>query len=432
MSSDLEARLLASIPSVEAFENLDRRGLSAGSFQHYRPMFQYISEVVREHRHLPRLRDLKATFNVPDWVQRKPEEFDWLVQEFESLNTARRVQEIVDNVVETAAENPQLMVLELIRRLGGIAVGDHRRMSVTDSSAAARMEAYARAVPQNGMMAGIPTGLSYFDSFCQLGWLAGELIGVVARTYIGKSWILFYFGVLAWKAGYRVLFLTPELTVPEAEARFDGLVCGSAGVEIKVSELYRGYLPTEAQKVLAAQISSRQDWVTMSSAEGSPLTLAELPRLIRQHRPQLLLVDGLPHIGTGEKRAQLWEQIKDVAYGLKNVAVGCDLPIIVAHQANRQAHNAAKPPGLHEISFGDALAQACDRVLALARPAQGKLLTVTIQKFRKGEPAAGGVPLHFDPDRGQIHELVEGARGTGAKGAADESREGASAPLPIP
>jgi len=91
MSADLEARLLASLPTVEAFAALGEQGIGAGSFHHWRALYEYIAELVGEHHHLPRLRDLKATFNLPDHIKRQPEEYDWLLLEFQRLTLAQQV-----------------------------------------------------------------------------------------------------------------------------------------------------------------------------------------------------------------------------------------------------------------------------------------------------------------------------------------------------
>jgi replicative DNA helicase len=434
MTKDLEARLLASLPSVEAFEGLSDQGIRPEAFIHHRPLYNYIAELVREHRHLPRLRDLKAVFNLPAWVERKPHEFEWLVSEFQRLATAREVQDIVERGVEQYGDDPDALVNTLIRNLSTIASQQGKQISVTDSSAEARFKRYAEKAPPAGVILGIPTGLSYFDAQVRLGWLPGELIGVIGRTYLGKSWMLLYHGVRAWQNDKRVLFLTPELTVEEAEARFDGLVCGLHDIPVSVTELYRGFYPTEAQKALASETAKRANWTTLSSATGKPFGLQDIPRLLRQFQPDLLLIDGLPHMVMMAKgRQSAWEQMLEVSYGLKDIAVGSEIPIMVAHQANRAAHNTARPPGLHEIYMGDSFAHACDRVLVLSQPkSRPNELKITIQKFRKGKPLQGGISLDFDPDRGVIREHTATADGPGSDGEGAEEGEGASAEVLIP
>lgn len=423
MSGDLEARLLASLPSIEAFESLGEQGIGPASFSHWRPMYDYIDQVVRDNQHLPRLVDLKATFNLPDHIRREPHEYDWLLQEFRRLTLAQQVQGLLDRVIETYGEQPEELVPQLVRELTALGgTRGQQSASTTDARSSARMEGYAALAEgqSEGFMHGIPTGYSYFDAKARLGWLPGELIGIVARPYVGKSWLLVWHGALAWQAGYRVLMLSPEMVVEEAEARFDAVLAGLRGVPVSVTELYRGFRPSAALHALAAEVSKRGDWVTLDTAGGRPFKLGQIPRLIATHRPDLLLVDGLPLVGAEGGRGQaLWEQIKDLSYGLKDIAVGAHIPIIVTHQATRGAHDTKKPPGLHEIAFGDAFGQACDKVLVLSRTMEEERRRMTIQKFRKGAPMQGGVELIFDPEHGKIREAVDddedlptGANGT--------------------
>jgi len=407
MSRELEARLLASVPSIGHFQRLEELGIGEEIFEHYGAMYHYIAEVVRDHNHLPRLIDLKATFNIPDLVQRKPEEYQWLLDEFLRLTTVQRIQDIMDTSVEQHGENPNELLPALIRGLTRLQLPNQRGVNVTDQSALTRLDRYEQLqATTGGIMVGIPTGINYFDVQCGLGWMPGELIGIIGRLYIGKSWMLIYFGVVAWMFGKRILFISPEMPDNEAEARFDALVYGFHNIPVDIGDLYRGIKPTPTQRDLATKLAERANWITMCSAEGHPFRLGEIPRFIRQYNPDVVLIDGLLLVGPDGRGLQAWEQIKELSYGLKNIAVGSEIVIIVAHQANRSAQNTARPPGLHEIYMGDAFAQACDRVIVLSRPSTSNdKLRLTVQKFRKGQPLQRGADFEFLPGKGRIREL---------------------------
>jgi len=436
MSKELEARLLASVPSIGHFQHLQELGISQDSFHFYGPMYHYIGQIIREHNHLPRLLDLKATFNVPDHVQRKPEEYEWILEEFLKLTIVQRIQDLMDQNVELYGEDPRDLVPALIKDLTKLQIPDQRSASITDQSALHRLEQYRELQRQTGgLLVGIPTGIRYFDTQYQIGWMPGELIGIIGRLYIGKSWLLIYFGALAWIFGKRVLFISPEMPKEEAEARFDTLVCGLHNVPIDITDLYRGFKPSPAQEEVLKKVAAKANWITLSSDEGHPFRLGEIPRLARQYNPDVILIDGLLLVGADTK-AQPWEQIKDLSYGLKNLAVGSNIVIIVAHQANRGAQNTAKPPGLHEIYMGDAFGQACDRVIVLSKPTKPPdALRLTIQKFRKGQPLHSGTDFEFLPGLGKVRELSEDSRAAnrdGDHGGNIQERAGDEDLLPIP
>ena len=413
MLKDLEARLLASIATADQFSLMRQAGITAESFSHYRQLFTFISQSLETNGKVPRLLDIKETFRLPEAVVRRQEEFQYLLGEFSRLRLAQQIQETLDSTVQAHGEQPQELLGALLSSLMGIQnVSSQTQSSITDHSMVERLERYKKAQSErSGRLRGLPTGLSYFDDEVGLGWLPAELIGLIGRTYIGKSWMLIYFGVMAWQFGATVLFLSPEMSIEETEARFDSLIFAKNDIPIETSDLYRGYAPSEDAHRLAEKIAAKAGWYTYSSVEGGGFDLAAISKLVQLHNPQLVLIDGLPLLGSGAgHRQQVWESIMTLSYGLKNLAIAKQVPLIVSHQATRSAHNTARPPGMHEVAYGDAFGQACDRVLALSRPhveqGEEELLRVTVQKFRKGRPHYAGIDLAFSPERGKIHEFV--------------------------
>lgn len=403
MSKDLEGRLLASVPTIGHFQALEEQGISIDSFKFYGPMYRYMNDIIKDHNHLPRLIDLRATFNIPDHVQRKPEEYQWLLEEFLSLSIIERIQGVMDSDIEKFGDTPRELLPALIKDLTSLSIPSQHSASVTDTSALSRIQKYEDKITDE-MITGIPTGIRYFDADYGLGWMPGELIGIIGRIYIGKTWLLLYHGVIAWLARKRVLFISPEMPEEEAECRIDTVICGQLGVNINVNDLYRGYKPNEEQKNIFKMMAERGDWITLCSDEGRPFSLGQMLRYVKQFSPDILLIDGLLLVGTERRGSSGWEQAKDLSYGLKNLAVGSNISIIVAHQANRNARDTGKPPSLDEIYMGDSLGQAADRIVVLSQPKKDNSLKVTIQKFRKGKPDHQGGNFDFDPERGIIRE----------------------------
>lgn len=421
MKSDLEARLLASVRTAEDFQRLKEAGLDE-AFEHYGPMHRHIERMVELHGKVPRLLDLKETFNLPDVVTRSGDEFEFLIREASQIWLVRGIQNLLDKNVTEHGDDPDDLLDNLVRDLSGLKKMPSTQLSMTDRSMSARMARYEQKAHEPKAQ-GIRTGIRYFDEKVRLGWQPGELIGVVGRTYVGKSWMLLFFGLMAWQFGRRVVFVSPEMSIEETEARFDGLLMARHDIKVEVSQLYRGYVPSGEMKALADEVARSQQWITYASSEEGRFGLAELGRVIGEHRPDILLVDGLPLLESGNKRQQIWESIKELSYGLKNLAVRHNLAIVISHQATRRAHNVARPPGLHEVAYGDAFVQACDRVLALSRPQHDEAtLRITVQKFRRGRPHQGGIDFDFDPEKGQIHEHIP--VDAGEPGSIDSTGEG--------
>lgn len=438
MLSELEARLLASIRNAEDFEQLQRLGIGEKDFPDWQPVYRYIKKILEEHGAVPRLRDLKDTFNLPASVVRDSKEFPFLIKDFRRMTVARQLQGMLDEKVEKFGEDPEALIDELQVGLATLQQTDKAQMSVTDRTMGQRMDIYAQKARllKSGQPMGIPTGISFFDDKVRIGWLPGELVGVVGRTYVGKSWLLMFFGIMAWQSGQRVLFISPEMSVEETEARFDALMFAKNDSAMETSSLYRGHVPNEQHRELARGVSQHERWYTYASTEEGGFNLAHVSSLAKKWRSQVIVIDGLPLLESGGRQKQMWETIKDLSYGLKRLAVSLNTTILVSHQATRSAHNVGRPPGLHEIAYGDAFSQACDRILALSKPASKdhqNVLRLTIQKFRKGQTLPGGVDFHFAPEKGEIHELLPGdSSGSGADGDALPAGEGAGGEVSLP
>lgn len=432
MRVDLEARLLASLRDQADFDRLKAIGIKASSFEHYRSLYDHLVLMLETIGKVPRLLDIKEQFHLPPTVTRDRKEFDFIIGEVERFHSVSSIQKVIDSTVADNDGDPSILIDNLIKNLGNVRPTASTQLSITDSSMNRRMEHYEIMAHDPGS-AGILTGISYFDEEIGIGWKPGELIGIVGRTYIGKSWLLLYFGVMAWQTGKRVLFVSPEMSIEETEARFDGLIMAKNDLVIDVSKLYKGYVPSQQMKDVAARVAASDRWITYACSDEGRFGLGELARLIQQHHPDILIVDGLPLLESGNKRQQMWESIKDLSYGLKRLAVRSNIAILISHQANRSAHNTARPPGLHEISLGDAFAQACDRLLALSRPVQQEnILRVTVQKFRKGRPHHQGVDFTFEPERGKIHEYVPTDVGELRSDDYEGDGDGAGAELSFP
>ena len=410
MSIELEARLLAAIRTPTDFERLAQLSITEADFPNSKPLYHYIRQMIEQYGKVPRLVDLRDTFNLPASVKRDPTEFNYLLEEYRRTVVAKNLQEIIDKTAQEHGEDPDALLDALITRSSALQRGAATHMSVTDGSMPDRLAGYATVADTYGKIRGVPTGMMYFDDMIGLGWLPGELVGIVGRLYVGKSWMLMYFGIIAWQAGERVLLLSPEMPLEEAEARFDALILAKHDMGLDTTQLYRGFKPSEKVQAVGKQIAASGRWFTYDSTAEGGFGLSSIAALTQRHRASVVLIDGLPLLESAASgRRQVWETIKDLSYGLKRIAVQLGAVVIITHQATRSAHNSARPPALHEISFGDAFAQACDRVLALSRPVTPPdVLRITVQKFRKGRPHTSGIDFKFDPQKGDIHELVSG------------------------
>ena len=119
----------------------------------------------------------------------------------------------------------------------------------------------------------------------------------------------------------------------------------------------------------------------------------------------------------------MWEQSHSLFYGLKNLSLSFNIPIVVSTQATREASDTSEFPTPTAVAFGDALIRAADVVIAMRKPETDKseisLETydnrkiyrlidrqrdIKFQKYRDGDLPVYQFSLKWDVVKGLIQE----------------------------
>jgi len=281
---------------------------------------------------------------------------------------------------------------------------DRSHLSYTDRDAIKRADDFAdRMIKANQERTlGIPTGITVFDKVTG-GWMPGQLASIIGRLNEGKSWLLMFFCIEAYKSGSSILFLSPEMTVQETELRFDTLLSQS----FRNTDLTLGRQTIDVQeyKAFLEELQERSDWITYDSIPGGkPFTLSSIQALTNLHKPDVLAIDGIPLIADELGAEQSWQKMINVGYGLKGIAINYGVVVLSTSQATRESADKGIPK-LHQISYGDALAQACDKVIGIHKVSPTKV-KMSMPKNRGGK-VIGEFYIHFDVDVGKISMLEE-------------------------
>ena len=85
-----------------------------------------------------------------------------------------------------------------------------------------RLREYEKRKNVKGLL-GITTGLDELDNFTN-GWLPEDLVTIVGRTNEGKTWLLLFFLVAAWRSGKRILLYSGEMGKTEIGFRIDTIM----------------------------------------------------------------------------------------------------------------------------------------------------------------------------------------------------------------
>lgn len=232
---------------------------------------------------------------------------------------------------------------------------------------------------------GITTGIPELDE-CLHGWMPEDFVSIVGRTNEGKSWVLIFFLVMAWKAGKRVLLYSGEMGDNTVGWRFDtfhshfsnsGLMQGREDMK-----LYERYIEGLEQSEVPFII------VTPKRLGNKKLDIPTLHSLIERYKPDIVGIDQLSLMDDYRKNKGDQQRIQytHVSEDLYATSEKYQIPILAPVQANRDAkkkRDSEAAPELEDISESDGVGQNATRVVSIRQ--YDNILKIVIKKNRYGK-----------------------------------------------
>ena len=392
---ELERTVISHMVSdPRVYLQLRERGLARESFLSAVEQYDFIHDYQSQYSKLPSIDTLDSMFTGFSVNGNVDKEFaaDLLLQR----QTQRDVERILLEGISLLKKGETTGAIEyLTATLQGLRRPIKMSFGFTDAEAPKRVDQVLKRKELTKLMGGtfaLPQ-LKYVD--------AGMMVGIIGRTGVGKSWMLAKLCVDAYSKGKRVLFISPEMTRAEVEARWDALVSKTFTVEA----LTEGTVPIAAYKEWTETVAGRSDWITFDSHYGEVFSPESISRLVLEYNPDIVAIDGVslvaPQAGMGAGGDRGWEGVKEISYALQNLAVTRKVIVIATQQANRGGAEGTTP-GLHHIAYGDAFGQACSVVLSMGMHENEKLKYLSVIKIRNARGIAGTTEIAFRPEEGVI------------------------------
>ncbi len=255
-----------------------------------------------------------------------------------------------------------------------------------------------------GGTVGIPTGVKAIDYSYRTGMAPGHLIVVIGWSGRGKSWWTAYLAVQAWRAGFRPMIVSMEMS-PETMRDRIYTVMGEG--RFKNSDLVRGNIDISKFDEFGKQeMDSRPGFIVVSSEGHSSVTPNMIQAKIEQHKPDIVIVDYHQLIDDNEKSNDVVKRNMNVSRQLKRLATSNGIPVVDITAATAEEQSDRKdPPMLHHVAWSKAIEYDADMAMAVHKEPDSESMEIVCRKNRHGSMFA--LWLNWDIDSGVITETFD-------------------------
>lgn len=246
-----------------------------------------------------------------------------------------------------------------------------------------------KRVQNRGELSGVTTGFTDLNSLLG-GFQKSDLVLLAARPSMGKTALAVNLAVNAAKAGKKVAMFSLEMSKTQIGQRIL-----ASFAQMNLSSLFKGELEglDLVNLITASNELSKYSLHIDDTAAISLIELkAKLRRLKMEEGLDLVVVDYLQLMTTGERIENRVQEISQISKGLKAIAKELDVPVLALSQLSRALEQRPdKRPKLSDLRESGAIEQDADIVMFLYRDyvynketENPNLAEVIVSKHRNG------------------------------------------------
>ena len=300
--------------------------------------------------------------------------------------------------------NLQTELLSLGRLVGGA-----QDLDLTDiDSASKHFEEVLHRSDKKGGSPGIPTGIKAIDASYVTGMAPGHLIVAIGWPGRGKTWATGWIAVNAWKAGFKPMIVSLEMS---PENMRDRLYTVMGEGMFRASDLSRGRVNVDDFRSWGKKNFADKDGFIIVSPEGSSeVTPNMVQAKIDQHKPDLVICDYHQLFMDNKRSDNMTQRAMNLSRELKMLATSNQIPVIdITAATMSDSHSQDDPPMLSQVAWSKAIEYDADMAFAVHRhsvdsaPGDPAVIEIISRKNRHGGDF--GCMIEWDIDRGVIKEI---------------------------
>lgn len=374
--------------------------LQSDMFMDYENEFNFINDFYNKYGKVPDKETFLShfkEFNIIDVNESDKYLVDKLSEEYLYYKTVPVVQEVAQ-LLKTNSDDAVNYLLTQLPNLTNIQKTEG--IDIIQNSISRLEEYKSKLAGQNKSY--ITTGFEELDDLFK-GFARGEeLVVLFARIGQGKSWILNKMLASAWKVGYNVGLISPEMSANKIGYRFDTLVEHLSnkklnwGDKIDNYEEYLNNLKSNTNKYI----------VTIPQDFNKKITVSKIKTFCQRNKIDILGIDGITYLTDerykkGDNRTTM---LTNISEDLMSLSLELKIPILVVVQSNRggvNKDNENETPDLENIKDSDGIAANATKVIAIRQKVSDNIIQLCVRKHRDGK-AGQNLLYQFDFDTGMF------------------------------
>ena len=218
---------------------------------------------------------------------------------------------------------------------------------------------------KEGNLVGLDTGYQDLNTLTA-GFKPGELIILAARPSIGKSTLALNFAANVCRTEKSVALFSLEMGSDQLIMRLLSTFSG-----IALNKIVSGKLDNEEMNMLMqakTTINKFSLYIDQSSTTNLRDIRAKCQKLARENKLDLIVIEYLQLLSSGENRANRVDEVGRISRGLKEMARLFKVPIIALSQLSRSIEQREdKRPVLADLRESGSIEQDADIVMFLHR-----------------------------------------------------------------
>lgn len=229
-------------------------------------------------------------------------------------------------------------------------------------------------------------------------------------TVTHNTWVTVKLMESAQKAGFPVLYYSPEMQSTYIGARFD-----TWRDHFKNSDIFRGRYTDEYKRYLKELPKEETPALVVEDKDMSDgkTTVRGLETLVKRYHAKLLVIDGLSYIASTAKYSNESIRYRDICNDLFRLSKKYGCAVVATVQANRESRenrdeNGDVFPDIYHISESDHPARIATQVFALRQLYERHMIQFRLEKSRNAINERPVLSYRIDFNQGIAEYAPEG------------------------